>query len=642
MKMKLSVLLVFLIISFGADAQGFTFSDYGAISKQEIELKQCPFDKDADAVVIMHEALSNYDEEYHLVTDHHIRIKILNSNGIDNANVKILYRKKKDFERISRVEGMTINIGASGELTKQKLDKKSIYDQKLNDRWGEMTFAFPSVKAGSIIEYKYRSTMTHYGGLDEWEFQDELPVMNSRYMLYIVPNAEFAYSVNKREDLPITITPNNTEGGIYFEMNNIPALIDEPYMEAREDYLQKVVFQLSGYHTRDDEEKKYMNSWDDVIKELLKDENFGSQLGKNVSGGSDFLKQLTGMTAVQKMQFIHDYVRKNINWNDLYSIYSMEGVKSTWQKRQGTSGEVNMLLINLLKDAGLQTYPVLVSERFHGKVRTGYPFIDQFNNVFAYVLIDNKKYFLDATDHFTPAHIIPYDILGTTALLVDSKQGGLITINNEALQYDDKIYTEMDIKEDGTFTGKVTVTSKDYAKIMRARNYKQHKEDFLKNYFHKDGNILSISDFEIEQIENDSMPLEQHGTFTGNPNSTEGYAYIPLDLFSGIYKNPFLADERFSNINFGYKRTINLLTSVSIPKNYLVDVLPASQKIVNTEKDISINRQVEYNKEKNIVYCTIQVEFKNALYQANSYPVLKKFYKKMFDLLKEPLVLKKK
>lgn len=138
------------------------------------------------------------------------------------------------------------------------------------------------------------------------------------------------------------------------------------------------------------------------------------------------------------------------------------------------------------------------------------------------------------------------------------------------------------------------------------------------------------------------MPLEQHCTFAGNPNSTEGYAYIPLDLFSGIYKNPFLADERFSNINFGYKRMINLTTSVSIPKNYMVDVLPASQKIVNTEKDISINRQVEYNKDKNIVYCTIHVEFKNALYQVNLYPVLKKFYKKFFDLLKEPLVLKKK
>lgn len=150
MKMKLSVLSILLIVSFGTNAQGFNFSDYGAISKQEIELKQCSFDKDADAVVIMHEALSNYDEEYHLVTDHHIRIKIFHSNAVDNANVKILYRRKKDFERISRVEGMTINIGASGKLTRQKLDKKSIYDQKMNDLWGEMTFAFPAVTAGSM------------------------------------------------------------------------------------------------------------------------------------------------------------------------------------------------------------------------------------------------------------------------------------------------------------------------------------------------------------------------------------------------------------------------------------------------------------------------------------------------------------
>jgi hypothetical protein len=41
-----------------------------------------------------------------------------------------------------------------------------------------------------------------------------------------------------------------SEGRVYFEMNNIPGLRTEPYMDAQRDYIQKVIFQLSGYTNR--------------------------------------------------------------------------------------------------------------------------------------------------------------------------------------------------------------------------------------------------------------------------------------------------------------------------------------------------------------------------------------------------------
>ena len=625
-----------------ASGQEIDFHGFSNATQAEREMKECNFDKDANALVLLNEAVSNFDDEYHLITDHRVRIKIFSNKGLDYGNVKIFYQRKDDFESISEIEGLTINTGPGGELIQNWLDKKSIYNQKVNDRWSKISLAFPAVKAGSIIEYKYRSVMKHYGGLDDWDFQEEIPVLTSRYKLYVVPNAEFAYAVNKRPDLPITITPNSKEGSIYFEMNNIPALIDEPYMEARKDYLQKAVFQLSGYQDRYAQQKKYMNSWDDVIKELMSDENFGSQLNKRLSGSSQIIGLLDTMSAVRKMQFIHNYVRKNMVWDNIYSKYSMEGVKSTWQKRHGTSGEINLLLVNLLKDAGLETYPMLVSERFNGKVKTDYPFIDQFNSVFAYVVIEGKKYYLDATDRFTPVYIIPYSLLNTTALIVDKKKGGLITISNDALQFDDDIHTEIDVKNDGSFSGNVKIESKDYAKVMRTSNYKEDKDDYMKDYFHKDGGAISVNDFDIAFIESDSMPLEQHCKFSSNAAATDGYAYIPLDLFSGIQKNPFLASERFSNINFGFKRSIRIFNTISLPANYIIDVLPANQKIVNEAKDISISRQVSYDKENNRVSCALVIEFKNAVYDAGMYPVLQKFYKKMFELLKEPLLLKKK
>lgn len=90
-------------------------------------------------------------------------------------------------------------------------------------------------------------------------------------------------------------------------------------------------------------------------------------------------------------------------------------------KKSGTSGEINLILVNLLKEAGLEAYPMLVSERFHGKVNVAYPFIEQFNSVFACVIINNKKHYLDATDKAIAPHLTPSSILNTTAFLVNRK-----------------------------------------------------------------------------------------------------------------------------------------------------------------------------------------------------------------------------
>ena len=404
--LALVTILVFPCLSFSQD-----FPDFGTASGAEIDLKECSFDKDANAVILLDEAISNHDEEYHLITDYHVKIKILKEKGFEAANISIPFYRKDDFEFIERLEAVVINTDASGQVTTEKLSKKAFYKKEINERYGEITFVFPNIKVGSIIEYKYRSFMKNYGGLQNWYFQKELPVVKSKYTLTIVPNGEFTYRVNKKTGLPIIVKQDNDNARLYFEMNNIASLNEEPYMDAREDYVQKVIFQLSAYNNGFGK-TNYMASWDEVTRELLSDKDFGSQLGKNISGIGDFMNEVKKMPVDEdKMKAVYNYVRKNMSWNGQYSKYAIDGVKSAWEKKKGNSGEINLVLVNLLKDAGLEAYPTLVSKRFHGKVNADYPFIDQFNSVFACVIIKGVKYYLDATDEYTPAHMTPYDIL---------------------------------------------------------------------------------------------------------------------------------------------------------------------------------------------------------------------------------------
>ncbi len=65
--------------------------EYGTIVPEEIKIKQCSFDQEADAVVLLDKAISTYNEEKHLITKRRIKFKILKESGITRGDLRILY-----------------------------------------------------------------------------------------------------------------------------------------------------------------------------------------------------------------------------------------------------------------------------------------------------------------------------------------------------------------------------------------------------------------------------------------------------------------------------------------------------------------------------------------------------------------------
>ena len=98
MKKIIYSLAFFLLIISASHAQ--RFSEYGVLSIEEINLKTCAFGKDADAVILMHDAESNYDDEHRLITYHHVKIKILTEKGFPSASVIIPFYRQDEFETI--------------------------------------------------------------------------------------------------------------------------------------------------------------------------------------------------------------------------------------------------------------------------------------------------------------------------------------------------------------------------------------------------------------------------------------------------------------------------------------------------------------------------------------------------------------
>ena len=628
---------------------------YGKIDKADLLLKECEFDKDAEAYTLLNSGDVYYNivaENFNIVTNRRTRIKILKEKGLDRANVKLHFYSKSNYEEIRNISGVTYNIDNAGNIVTTKLEKSSVYIKKLNNKVSEVSFTMPDVKVGSVIEFKYTDTKKSIRDLDDWYFQDDIPTRISSYRIRIPSVFRFAMQVLTYQ--PIEQKDEVINDNLYYKassistrseektyvLKNVPALRDEPFMGAEKDYLQRIVSQLNSIVYASGEVDEVQSTWPKLTQDLLEDEDFGLQLKKNLphtKSLDDSLKNI--QDDYHRMILIHDYVRKNMNWNGRESIYSSDGIKSAWDKKSGSNAELNFILIDLLRDAGIKAYPLLVSTKDNGTVNTIYPFLEQFNNTMTCVFIGDKRYILNAADKYNPAYLIPYDVLNNDAFIVDKEYGGWIKLSNEKHSWRNVVTMFAQITPDAVMTGNATVYSYGYSRNPREKKWIEDKSNF-KDYFTKGFTAMKVENIQVENQDKDSLPLQQKLDFSLPVNSSGEYKYFTLNLFQGLEKNPFIADKRQTDIEFNYPQSYTLVGKVTLPDGYEFDDLPKSIKMIMPDSSITLQRLIQPG--NGSIDFRISLDFFQSYYSANAYPLLQEFYKKLFTTLNEQIVIKKK
>ena len=627
-------LTVFILLLSNRAITQSKFPEFGTYMLPEIQLKECDFDKSADAVFLLDKGLSYFNEDFQLITERRIRIKILKEKGISRGNIRIPFYSNDGFEQIHNIEAAVITPEADGNVKISALDKKNIYSRQLTQLHSEIIFALPNVKIGSIIDYKYTSIMKSYAGLERWNFQSDIPVLISAYELAPIPNSEFRYRLYKKEAIPVIIRPDKLAGRVYFEMNNVPGIREEVFSTSPRDFLQRVEFQMSSF-TNYIGKRNFTNTWPMLTRELLDMREFGSQVKKDFSG-NDLIKQLPAdKTPLEKMNFIYNYVRNEITWNNIYSRYS-DGVKNVLEKKKGNSGDINLLLVALLRSAGLKAYPILVSERGHGKIDTTASFLDQFSNVHAYVEIDDgKEYLLDGTDKQTPYFMIPTQLLNTVGYIVDKQRGRFIRFSG--LKHKDREFANItgSIKPDGSVECQATITNYEYARLNKQQRYLDNKDAYrnalLKPYPH-----FRIDSFSVEGTKNDTSNLVHSVKFNYELKKSGGYYMLNYNLFTGFDENPFVTQHRFTDIDFGSLYQGTFRSSITIPDSWVPEKLPANTALYSPDRSISVKRMIE--KTGNELKIQILVSINKESYPAVDYDAIRAFFKEMIVLLDEPIL----
>jgi hypothetical protein len=646
---RLTAVILFTVICSALFAQK-DIPSFGKIDKADLQMIECSFDKSADAMVLFDVAevycfldMNSSTKWLSSQREVHVRIKIFNSKGFDHANIHIPYISDKNMEDIRNLSAQTINLDESGNIVISKVEKQMIYTKKKNKRYSEVVFAFPNVKAGSIIEYKYKDEAEFLYALSNWYFQNSIPVKYSRYILNFP--SELVISAQPQGGLAVNrVETNEINRNIKtFSMSDVPALKSEPFMSSKYDYLQQVVPFLYSFNLPGVYDQSLLQTWPKIVKKLMEHDDFGIQLKKNIPRTHDLDVMLENISdPYRKMVIIHDYVKKNMEWNNIYGIWAQEGIKPAWRDKKGTTGEINLILVNLLKDADLKAYPILLSLRKNGKVNTMLADIDAFDKVMAYVSIGDKNFILDATDKNTPPQLIPLEVLNMEGLVIekyDTYEWGWKSLSDKEHSFETITDIEAVIDSKGVMTGNAKVYSVDYSRLERIPQLKENKDKFIQNYFTSNENDLKVDSFSFENTDIDSLPLIQSCKFSQHINSSGGYNYFTANLFSGLKTNPFIEDERISDVFIGANQITSIDGVFTIPEGYSFDVLPKSSKMRLPDTSIVFTRYVSTEGRKLSV--RLQLEFKKPVYSSDEYGMLQEFYKKLFTMLNEQFVFKK-
>jgi Domain of Unknown Function with PDB structure (DUF3857) len=623
---------------------------YGKVTQADLDLKQCDFEKDANAEVLFDKGVINLVPDQKVIDgrfvnnpliamDRHKRIKIFNDFAKGFGNVRIPYYSYLGKVVISNLRAETINVN-NGKTEIVQLDKKQIYTEKIDNWYSTLVFAFPNIQAGSIIELKYTITSP---GIPVWYFQDYVPTRYSEIEINIPSFYNF-------KNVPFTRQPYAKSVGEGEDahqvrvMTNVHSMPGEPYMGSREGNLQKIEYIPINSD---------MGTWSKIGHELMLYNDFGYDLDRNLAGESKIMEKAKSLKSEdERIAFIFDTVRNRMKWNLGLEFYTIDGTVKAWDNSTGNSAEINMMVFHLLKKAGIKANPVLVCTKENGKVNPVNPGLDKFNNLVVYVQVDStKNYVLDATQKYNLYNTMPENILNTFGLNIDVhdalsvnyadnlKAFNMVFIANEepAMQ---SVYLNAEIKPDGKMDGSAEITSYTYNKAKALRLYQVNTEEKYLDTLRDHDNSVKIKSFKRENMTLDSLPLVQKVDFSMDlTGSDDKYIYFNTNLFNQARKNPFYSEERFSDIDFGYLDNFSLYGVYKLPDGYKTDVLPKSVTLVMPDQSIIFKRTVA--EDNGTVLVKYVLSHKKSIYFLENYQDVHEFYKKMYELLAEQVVVKK-
>lgn len=652
MKKIATVVLLLVLSQYGISQENFTL-EFGKVTQHEMTMTEYEKDKDAEALVLYELGEYFFQGDYQRGFLLHMRvktkIKILKQAGIKYATFEIpYYQEGQDWERFENIEATTYNWDGRN-LTKIPLTGKNIYEEKINENLSVKKITLSDVREGSVIEFNYTISTPYYFHMRKWDFQKKIPVIYSKLRYRAIPYYEYTYltkgttkfdEFNSEEGTnEIQFSRLRYKEMIYdFGMKNLPAFRDEEYITSVQDYLVSMNFQISRYHSPTGGSKNIISTWPEMCDDFLKDEDFGKYINNSEKEAKKVLPtlDLEGKELQERIETITNYVKSKYNWNGDNNKYVDAKLSNFLKQQTGNTANINLFLIGLLKGAGIEVYPVVLSTRKNGAISRHHPFRQFFNYVIAQVKVDNKTLFIDATEPMLHFSDLPERCINVEGLVIKPKTEEWISTKQQKLAYIQRDFDLSILPEENKIGAKAKYSSSGFS-AYKYRTICLGKEENMIRYLKEASNIDVKNGVSIDNLEELNKPFSFSFEYESAFENVSNKLFIHPFTNLSIVDNPFKQNSRSLVIDLVYVKGESYKSKITIPKGYKIEHLP---QVFNLDNNFIM---VKYKAEANddVIIVEASYSYKSNVYQAGDYIGLKMAFTDIIKKFSEMIVLAK-
>jgi transglutaminase-like putative cysteine protease len=656
-----------VLLIFNCQAQDKSPVKFGKISAEDFKTSVYSIDSNAAAVVIADIGTSSINGNskgwFSIEFRHFKRIHILKKSSYELADVQIpLYTNGRNDEELQGLKAYTYNL-ENGKVVETKLEKSGVFQDKLGKNQLVKKFTFPAIKEGSIIEYEYTIQSDFIFNLQPWEFQGSYPRLWSEYNVSI---PEFFYYVflsqgnqygasrtTKEKNQKFRVVDGTGAGAsesFEFEANvtdyrmvmkNVPALKEESFTSTLDNHISKIDFQLASYR-RPLVPRDMMGNWTDFTKELLKDEDFGLQLSRDNGWISEELKiAMKGASSdLDKAKNIYQYLQNNFTCTNYSRLYTDQPLKNILKEKKGSEVEINLLLVAMLRKAGLPADPLMLSTKSHGYTLPVYPIMDKFNYVVCRTAVGGKTFYLDASHPRLGFGRLTWECYNGHARVIN-QEASSVEFSSDSLQENKITSLLLFLTEKGEISGKMQQIPGYYESYsLRSRIKDKGVEELFKDVKKDFGIEADISNSRIDSLEKYDQPLQLNYDVKLNFGN-EDIIYLNPMFGEGYKENPFKSATRTYPVEMPYVFDEMFVLRMDVPPGYEVDELPKSIKVNFDEEGKSFFEYL-FSYSSGVISFRSRIKLTRSYYLPEEYEILREFFNLIVSKQSEQIVFKKR
>jgi len=605
--MRISAFVRHLPLLFAITSPALLLAQFQEPTDEELKMTADPKAPGAAAVYLNVEEVANDPIHFQSV---YVRIKVLQEKGKELATVHLPYWhgnfKIDDIKaRTIHADGTVIPlVGKPEDLLLSKTLSGNGDQLQINSK----VFTLPSVEVGSILEYRYqlRYDDSHVSS-PTWEIQRPYFVHQARYAFTpfkaFLPGSQNATSMYLTDAhgnavnaliwykvLPAGVDMKADAAGVFhLDVTDIPAAPDEEFMPPIDSLLYQVKFYYKNARDTTD-------FWVSEAKRWSKEVDHFAEPSKTIKeavagiiapGDSDLDKAKKLYYAVQALDNT-DYSRKKSDSElKLLKLKVARHAEDTWAQKSGSSQDIALLYLAMLRAAGLNANDMKVVDRSERVFALGYLNFDQLDDDIVVLNIAGKEIPLDPGEKMCPFQTVRWTHSGTAGIVQGDHVRSLGMTPEQAYTDNKKTRNgDLTLDEHGAIKGQLTFVMVGQEAIDWRQAALRNDQDELKKQF--DHSIESIVPEGVEAhidhflgLDDPEVNLVAIVNVHGNLGAaTSKRLLLPGFFFQTRGSHPFVNQEkRIEPVDMHYGDQVTDQIVYHLPANMSVEGAPQDTKI---------------------------------------------------------------